>query len=487
MTDGHLPLGFVRPLVPARAHRLAPRSATSLTTIAVCLLVAWPGLVLFVDILASRGRVSAAWISGWFALVACCALGAGVISSVEGFDMERLELAAIFALAYPLFVMSGVPAMSEQFSGTVGVQRLTFGTFVGYVFTLLGAALVARLGHGWVAKEGRRSSMLQRCAAAGALASGLALLGYYLVVAGQPPILLAARGTRGIALAKARQDAVVSLTNPLARYGFNFTRLYLLPVASGALIVIWRRRRTLTSAVAAVAVTSVALVAASLTLEKSPVVRLVLIVIVSLMIGTGLRVRLRVLGLIVALIVAFPLIVLSVGNPESSVLSLVKLFGDRIFVDPARTLYHYFQWAPEESNGFLGGRLLPFVGRLAGPEVKVTEIISNRIFPDATVQGNANAAFVGNLWVDFGWWGLTIGAFFTGLAIAVLQRALGTIRNNAVGAAVSALLALQVLFLVQTSVFDAVLSVGLGVVDVAILGFVWVRILANADRRSLPS
>ena len=205
---------------------------------------------------------------------------------------------------------------------------------------------------------------------------------------------------------------------------------------------------------------------------------LVLVVLLALLVGTGLRLRLRWIVPMVGVALFFPLLVLSLGNPDSSFLVIAKLFGDRIFIDPARVLYHYFQWAPEQSQGFLGGRLLPYVGSRAGSEVRVTEIISDQIFPGADVQGNANAAFVGNLWVDFGWFGVVIGSLLTGLAIGLMQRAVDTVRRTPLGAALTGLLCLQVVFLVQISLFDAVLSLGLGLVDVLVFCVIWVRFLS---------
>lgn len=469
----------VPPVSAAPVHR-ADSISTSLRGRSALLLASWPVAVMLAQLIAG-GHATAGWFVGWLGLVVCCAVGSMLLARARGFDLARLDLPAVFTMAYPLFVMSGVPGMCAEFAGTSGAQRLVLGTVVAYLGTIVGMVAALHLGSRWSAPAETPTSMVQRLVALCAVLVGVLLLGYYIAATGVPPIVRAAQGVRGEALSQARQDAVVELTNPIARYAFNFVRLYLLPVVSAALIVTWARRRTWGAALAALAVTSLAFVTAALTLEKSPVVRLTLIVLLALVVGGGLRLRLRWIAMAGGIALAFPLLVLAVGNPESTMFDVVKLFGDRIFIDPARVLYHYFQWAPDESGGFLGGRLVPFVGPSVGPEVKVTQIISNRIFPNATVQGNANAAFVGNLWVDFGWWGVTLGSLFTGIVVGVLQRLLATIKRQPLGAAVTGLVCLQVVFLVQTSLFDAVLSIGFGLMDVVVIALVWTRVFSIAD------
>ena len=472
------PEGRVNEISPRHVSNLPPRWVASVV------IGLWPVFLLVLHVALTDGEPSAPWMMGWIAVLATCALGAYALTLSDGFDLQRLQLPAVFAVAYPVFVMTGVPDMTEQHFGSAGVDRLPFASAVAYACVLGGARAVGSLGKAQRLRRLVRTSALQRVVVVISILFGLGLLGYYMSYAGTPPLFRLLQGARGPELARARQSALVDLSNPLVRYGFNFVRLYVLPVAAAALVVQWTRVRTLSSAIASLAMFSLALFAAALTLEKSPVMRLAVVVGLAVALGSDIRLKLRwmLLGVLVA--ACFPIVVLSLSNPGSGLSAVLRLFIDRIFIDPARVIFFYLDWAPENSGGFLGGRLLPFVGGRAGPAVPVTQIISSRIFPTATVQGNANVAFVGNFWVDFGWWGVVIGSVFTGVALACIQRVLDAMRASALGLAVAALFAVQVALLTLTSVFDAVLSVGMGLIDVLVFAYVWVRMLGRAPSRA---
>lgn len=455
--------------------------------VAGALIGCWPALLLILHVALTGGEVSAPWMMGWIAVLAACALGGYMLTKASGFDVHRLELPGVFAVAYPIFVMTGVPDMTERHFGAAGADRLPLASVAAYGCVLAGVSVVYSLGTATRSRRAMQTSLLQRVVVVLWIIVGLGLLGYYISYAGTPPLVDLLKGARGTALATAREGALVNLSNPLVAYGFNFARLYVLPVAAAALVVHWTRVRTLASGIAALGLLCIALLAAALTLEKSPVMRLAVVVGLAVALGSRIRVRLRWSLLAVLVSACFPVLVISASNPGSSLSEVLRLFADRIFIDPARVVFFYLDWAPKYSGGFLGGRLLPFVGSRAGPSVPVTQIISSRIFPNATVQGNANVAFVGNFWVDFGWWGVVLGSVFTGCALACIQRVLDAMRESALGIAVAALFAVQVAFLTLTSVFDSVLSIGLGVLDVLVFAYLWVRTLGPAPARTAPN
>ena len=465
-------------IIKARYSSLPPR------WVAGTLVGCWPAFLLILHVALTGGAVSAPWMMGWIAVLSACALGSYALTKSDGFDVQQLELAGVLALAYPLFVMTGVPDVTQRHFGSAGADRLPLATVAAYACVLAGARVVNTAGRATRSRRVMKTSLIQRVVVALWIVAGFGVLGFYISYAGTPPLVDLLNGTRGSALAVARQNALVDLSNPLVAYAFNFVRLYFLPVASAALVVHWTRVRTLASGAAALGLLGVALIAAALTLEKSPVMRLAVIVGLAFALGSGVRVRLGWSVLVVFGSACFPLLVLSASNPGSSLGEVLRLFADRIFIDPARVIFFYLDWAPKDSGGFLGGRLLPFVGRHAGPSVPVTQIISSRIFPTATVQGNANVAFLGSFWVDFGWWGVIFGSLFTGGALACIQRVLDAMRGSVLGVAVAALFVVQVAFLTLTSVFDSVLSVGFGVIDVLALTYWWVRILGATPPRT---
>ena len=465
-------------VVPPRVSSLPQR------WVAGALIGCWPVFLLILHVVLTHGEVRAPWMMGWIAVLSTCALGSYALTKSDGFDLQQLELPGVFAMAYPLFVMTGVPDMTQRHFGSVGGDRLPLATVAAYACVLAGARVVNISGTARRSGRLMQTSVIQRVVVALWIVIGFGILGYYISYAGTPPLVDLVSGTRGSALAIARQNALVDLSNPRVAYSFNFARLYVLPVASAALVVQWTRVRTRASGVAALGMLGVAVVAAALTLEKSPVMRLAVIVGLAFALGSGIRVRLGWSVLLILGSACFPLLVLSASNPESSLGEVLRLFADRIFIDPARVIFFYLDWAPRDSGGFLGGRLLPFVGSRAGPAVPVSQIISSRIFPTATVQGNANAAFVGNFWVDFGWWGVIVGSMFTGCALACIQRVLSAMRGSVLGVAVGALFVVQVAFLTLSSVFDSLLSIGLGVIDVLVLAYLWVRILGPTPIRT---
>jgi len=161
---------------------------------------------------------------------------------------------------------------------------------------------------------------------------------------------------------------------------------------------------------------------ASLTIAKSPVAAIFLMVALFMYFYRGGTISWKVLAGFLILILVFPLaVVLGISfGTDIGVPQALAAIGTRLFYRPSEVLYYYFEVFPSHV-GYLHGRS---VGKLAW-------LLGSRYFDTPNFVGvygfkgpetldtiSANAAFIGNLNADFGMWGVLLGGVLAG---AIMQ------------------------------------------------------------------
>lgn len=118
-------------------------------------------------------------------------------------------------------------------------------------------------------------------------------------------------------------------------------------------------------------------------------------------------------------IIAFPLVVTLLGYGNNDALKAIVLVGKRLFYTPANDLKVYFDAFPEHFDYQNGETLLKPLYHLLGlPHFYIENAIYHFQFPFSPVMsGHANAAFLSNLYADFGIFGCLFGSFLIGLLV----------------------------------------------------------------------
>lgn len=136
--------------------------------------------------------------------------------------------------------------------------------------------------------------------------------------------------------------------------------------------------------------------------------------------------------LIIFLILFFPLLVTTLAYGHASVSSGLMAVFRRLFITPAEDLFVYFQAFPLYFDYQRGGTLLkPVYHLLRWEHFYIENEIYNFQFPFSDVKsGHANAAFLSNLYADFGPWGAIVGSGVAGLIIQYINICLLRSKRN---------------------------------------------------------
>lgn len=133
------------------------------------------------------------------------------------------------------------------------------------------------------------------------------------------------------------------------------------------------------------------------------------------------RKRIATTILAVLLIFTFPVIVLQITIPDESISMALRTTVERVILAPSHTLYYYFEIFPEKLDylyGATGGKLTFLIGQ---DNFNIGNYVYKYIIPRGLETGSANAAFIGNLYADFGIIGVLFGGIFVGAMMQTLQ------------------------------------------------------------------
>jgi oligosaccharide repeat unit polymerase len=388
------------------------------------------------------------------------------------FDLRTLRLPGFFLASY--LVMIIIPATLVYFNPQFQ-ERRTFllATNLGFLFFIFGIVAMGILFPSstkevqvWIIKPLLSRSKFKPISIV-LLSVCLLSLALYISIVGDLPILKALRGGfSAVDLAFARENALKLIRGPIV-YLFTLLRNSLLPfVALLLLVIAISSHKIIWKFLFVVALISTLIMSVA-TLEKSPVVLFVVMLFFTWLLANGRRFSLKLKHLIPIGILAFifPVAVYLFAGygayPEEILRGIIR----RLFYLPSEVLYNYFLYFPGEQN-FLLGRALPYISKffLSGP-FPVANRVCLYMRPDNIVLScNANAAYIGYLWADFGWMGILQGSFLCGMVLQGIQLLILRLPKSAPTIAIQAMFVCQVVYLTSTSFTDLVDPLGRGFV-----------------------
>ena len=227
------------------------------------------------------------------------------------------------------------------------------------------------------------------------------------------------------AVALLREESFKLLNSPFL-YAYSVLRAVLYPflimVSIGAYWVT-RSRKWLWFLLA---VSIVGLIYSSLTIAKGPVA------LIFLMVGLfayyykrgGLSRRAMVMFLVV--ILAFPIFVVTWAYQGTSldleqIAEVFQAVGDRVFHIPAEMVYAYFEFFPAQMSHLHGASIGMLSAVLGLRHVDTPNVVGQFLYPYGIESISANAAFIADLYADFGIAGVLIGGGVAGFIMQALH------------------------------------------------------------------
>ena len=405
-----------------------------------------------------------------------------LIGSVSGLlDVRKVSLVGVFTWSYAIFVLIPLPSIVRNGIGINGLSPLTFclATTSAFLVTLATCLIVMQcLGRISPMRATRNVGGLSRSSVVLALIFALGALAWFvLVVRGDLPIVRKFSGSTSQEVLLARNAALTARSGTAVAYVFEFTRNFLLPVLSATVILEYKRVRDFINGVVAITVLTISFLASVLTLEKSPLIRLIVVCLVASA-WEARHVSRRAVVLSIALVgVSFLVLVrIGIGNGHTNneLGRVVDAAWQRVADGPTKIAGDYFAWHEETGSAFGLGRSTSILNRLLDSEVvDPSSLVYRYADPEAVVQGSANGAYFAQLWVDFGWCGILIGSLVVGAGIAMIQQIIGRVTDPSMRYALFGLFAVQTAFLVLTAASESIFSAGFGALDLIALILIW--------------
>lgn len=279
-----------------------------------------------------------------------------------------------------------------------------------------------------------------------------------------------------------REDALKLLNSPLA-YAYFVLRGTLFPYLTMLAFLRCLQTRQIFWFVMALLTFSSAFFYAAVSIEKAPVVAILLLLFLALYMYQGGKVS---KGVIVVTAVAFFLVPIAIValTYGSGLNNALQAMLDRVFYVPAWVMYYYFEVIPgivPFQHGATIGKLAALMGwkvvnvpNIVGIYILRTEA---RYIPSIT----ANAGFVANLYTDFGMTGVVVGGALAGFILQVFQTVVMRRPKTTMNLVISAFLIWTFTKLATNPLPSTLLSEG----ALLIFALVWLhRILEAAFRRT---
>jgi len=291
------------------------------------------------------------------------------------------------------------------------------------------------------------------------LAASLALTVVYLLEVKAAPLLYLLKGGRSIESLMIMREHSFKLLNSRLIYLFSWLRgtIYpLLILIAGGSYYVFKDKWWLIRFIATILP---GLFYIALSTEKAPVAAVFVMMLFLLYLIRKGRVPLAWTGALVALAMIFPLAVIKVVAPGATV-DLFQYVFNRVFSVPAFTLYYYFEIFPAKV-GFLWGASIGKLAPLFGlRQFELTNYVFKYMY-NGIESGSANAAFIGDLWANFGVIGVVAGSFLVAALFQAIHIMLIRKEKNILTLAVYAWFIYLTWMLASTSIFVVILSHGL--------------------------
>lgn len=288
-----------------------------------------------------------------------------------------------------------------------------------------------------------------------------------------PLFYLIANPGDALAVAILREESFKLLDSPLLYLYFILRAVlypFLIMVSVGAYLVT-RTRRWLFWMVA-ISITGV--IYASLTIAKGPVATILLMLAFFFYYYRHGRIGLRAGFIFLIVILLFPIFVVAwaytgIGLDLAQIGGVFQALGDRIFHIPAEMIYSYFEFFPAQM-GHLHGRSIGLISAIFRMNhVDTPNVVGQFIYPYGIESITANAAFIGDMYADFGMGGVLVGGVLAGVVMQALHIFAIRRRKTIVSLAVYAFLVVAFLMLHSTALPQIMASNG----AVLIFVFAW--------------
>jgi oligosaccharide repeat unit polymerase len=292
----------------------------------------------------------------------------------------------------------------------------------------------------------------------------LMTLMYLLEVKAVPLFYLIANPGDAFAVAILREEAFKLLDSPFL-YIYSILRAvvypFLIMISIGAYLVT-RSRKWLWRSVAALIA---GVLYAALTIAKGPVAIIFLMTAVFAYYYRHGRLSRRAMAAFLVIILLFPVLVVAwayVGTnlDFEQIGEVFQAIGDRVFHIPAEMVYSYFEFFPAHM-GHLHGASIGLLSTVLGMNhVDTPNVVGQFIYPYGIESISANAAFIGDLYADFGMTGVLIGGVLAGFIMQALHIYVIRRRKTIITLAVYAFLLVTFLLLHSTALPQILASNG---------------------------
>jgi len=406
------------------------------------------------------------------------------MEQVAGLNLQRLTIASFWYWLYLAFVF--IPAFFV-FSSHSEPYRTTYMAAVdSALITVPLGVMAVNVTTGFHQESVRKyfCAPLARDGSANRLLTGfLILLGvalvltllYVLEVRSLPLFYLVFHPGAYDELVLLREESLKLLTSDL-RYAYYVLRSTLYPllilVAFGRYLgtrgALWRNLFVLTLAIG--------LVYSALSIAKSPVTNLVLMLALFWYLKKGGKLSLKSGAIAVTLFLVFPVFVVVLEQPDLvNVGGALNVIGERLFRLPAEILYYYFQVFPGVApfqHGATIGLLATVVGMTPFDDAN---FVGRYMYAHGMPSVTANAPFLGSLYADFGFPGVLAGGFLAGLLMQAAQLRIVRDPKRTVHLALYAFLLVTFAYLNTTSLPIVLMS------DGVLFAFLFVWVIRAAD------
>jgi oligosaccharide repeat unit polymerase len=164
------------------------------------------------------------------------------------------------------------------------------------------------------------------------------------------------------------------------------------------------------------------------TLSRAPIAAIIMRLFIVYMLYRGKNFPLRNLLYAVILMLLFPVLVSGYANFGANDLFQALEVGIlavliRLSYTPAQDLYYYFEIFPYHHDFLLGATLFkPFLKLFEFNYFYIENFVANYINPHGVESAHANAAYLSNLYADFGLIGIIIGSCVVGYCIRLYEN-----------------------------------------------------------------
>jgi hypothetical protein len=417
-------------------------------------------------------------------MAVAAAAGLAMLVAPSAFGVRSFRVGGAFVVSTHVLLLIGLPSTFARLriDDPSGAMAFVSIILISHAIVVVGVAGFERIAPGHFGASAATISLQLWPLAAIATLTVVIFIG----LNWPPAVLGALGGARGAELDELRQASFSQLQPAVLGYLFGFARAVALPFVVAALLIKALDRRDAVTISAFAAVSLVALLAVTATVEKSLVPRFALVLVIAL--SQPLRRRSKSMFAFgsVAFVASFAFLFLIARQANSSATSTLSLLGAlirRVVILPGEIVYEYVAFT--EHEGFGRGRSIPYVSKvLPGGFRDLPAEVFDFAFPTSTLSGgHANGSFIGFFWADFGWAGIILGSVSVAVTLIILERACQSLGSSAEAQALRAVIFVQAAQLTSTSLFDSLLVFPFGLVDIVLLS-VGVRFLIRRASRS---